>query len=157
MSKDNARNVVLRMANHWKVLAAVFVFSLLIPAGIYAVIEPYTFIQSLEWAAYMITSTGLGSHGATTLLGQLMGIGLMIWGPVIMLALVTGMVVNALRVDPNAFTHEEQEEILSYVRDQRAKEKAVARVWNGEEWVAIEEYLASQNGGTVPRINAQDL
>lgn len=119
-----ARNVVLRMANHWKILAVVFVLSVLIPAGIYCVIEPYTFVQSLEWAVYMITSTGLGSYGATTFVGQMMGLALMIWGPVIMMAIVTGMVVNALRVDPNAFTHEEQEEILSFVREQREIQKA---------------------------------
>src|SRR6478609_11350256 len=123
MTKANVRSTVLVMANHWKILAAVFLLSILIPATLYCIIEPYTFVQSLEWAVYMITSTGLGSYGATTLAGQLMGLALMLWGPVMLMAIVTAGIVNFLRVDPNAFTNDEQEEILSYIREQREKEK----------------------------------
>lgn len=129
MTKSKARAAVLGIANHWKTLGFVFFLSILIPAGIYSVIEPYTFIQSLEWAVYMITSTGLGAHGASTFIGQVMGVVLMIWGPVILMALFTGVIVNALRVDPNAFTDEEQVTLLAdtalvaeWVREQRAKE-----------------------------------
>lgn len=127
MTKANIRSSVLTMANHWKILAGVFALSILIPAAIFCVIEPYTFIQSLEWSVYMITSTGLGAHGATTFVGQIMGIFLMLWGPVMLMAIVTAGIVNFLRVDPNVFTHEEQEEILSFVRDQRAKDNAKAK------------------------------
>lgn len=131
MAKTTPRSTILAIANHWKTLGAVFFLSILIPAGVYSALEPYTFIQSLEWAVYMITSTGLGAHGATTFLGQVMGIALMIWGPVILMALFTGVIVNALRVDPNAFTDEEQRTLLAesaemtaWVREQRAHAEA---------------------------------
>lgn len=110
------RDPLITIANHARLLIATFAVTVLGAAGLYSVIEPYTFLQGLEWATYMTTSTGLGSYGATTAAGQIMGVVLMIWGPVIMVALITGFVVNALREDPNAFTDAEQIELLEGTR-----------------------------------------
>lgn len=129
MSK--ARSTIMTVANHWKYLVAVFALSALIPAVIYSLVEPFTFIESLEWSVYMLTSTGLGSHGATTLAGQILGVLLMLWGPVLLLALITATVVNYMRVDPNLFTDDEQRELLEgnrliveYIKSQQVLDKS---------------------------------
>ena len=113
---------ILRLANHWRALALTFILCSLIPAGIYTAIEPYNFLESLVWSVYCLTSTGLGCYNATTAAGQIMTLVLMVVGPVLLLALFTGAIVNALRVDPNVFTDEEQKEIISILRELRNRE-----------------------------------
>lgn len=122
MTKANIHKQVLNLANHWKMLLAVFLLSIVIPTGIFAVMEPVTVIEAVEWSVYLLTSTGLGAYKATYLVTQIVSIFLMLWGPVLLMALVTAGIVNYLRVDPNAFTHEEQEEILAYIRRKQAEE-----------------------------------
>lgn len=118
MTKANVRSTVLSMANHWKVLVAVFVLSILIPAGIFWLMEPVTLIESIEWSVYLITSTGLGAYKATFLVTQIVSIFQMLWGPVMLMAIVTAGIVNYLRVDPDAWTHEEQVELLEESEEQ---------------------------------------
>ena len=110
--KTFARDPLKTIANHKFLLVLVFFSTLFLGAGAYALIEDYTFLQSLEWATYMMTSTGLGSYGAKTALGQVLGVVLMLWGTVVVMSLVTAFFVSALREDPNAFTDEEQKELL---------------------------------------------
>jgi hypothetical protein len=112
MSKAQVQSGLFRLANHWRSLAITFLVSLFLSAGIYSIIEPYTMLESLVWSAYMLTSTGLGCYNATSAAGQILSIIVMIWGPVLLLALFTGAVVNALRIDPDAFTDSEQKELL---------------------------------------------
>lgn len=118
------RDPLKTIANHKLLLVATFFLTLFAGAGLYSIVEPYTFLQSLEWATYMMTSTGLGSYGAETAFGQVLGIVLMLWGTVVVMSLVTAFFVSALREDPNVFTEAEQQEILVYIREQRAKEQA---------------------------------
>lgn len=118
------RDPLKSIANHKLLLVLTFFLTLFLGAGVYSTVEDYTFLQSLEWATYMMTSTGLGSYGAQTAFGQIFGCILMLWGTVVVMSLVTAFFVTALKEDPNAFTDEEQIEILTYIREQRLKEQA---------------------------------
>lgn len=121
------RDPLKTIANHKLLLVATFFLTLFVGAGLYSIVEDYTFLQSLEWATYMMTSTGLGSYGAETAFGQVLGIVLMLWGTVVVMSLVTAFFVTALRDEPpveTTFSEDEQQEVLSYIREQRAKEQA---------------------------------
>jgi hypothetical protein len=106
------RDPLISIANHKGLLVLTFLVTIFGSAGIYSVIEPYTYLESLEWATYMATSTGLGSYGAESAFGQIFGVMVMLWGTVIMMSLITAFFVSALREDPNLWDDEEQKVVL---------------------------------------------
>lgn len=128
--QNKTLHFLLRIANHPQSLILTFVVTIFAGTVVYWLLEPYTLVQSLEWAVQTATSTGYGNYSSTTVLGSLFSSLFMLWGVAIILTLITGSVVNALRVDPNVFTDEEQKEILSYVRDQRKKEDILDTVYD---------------------------
>lgn len=126
-ARKTVLDALLKIANHPRHLFLTLALTILIGTLVYFALEPYTLTQSLEWAVQSATSVGYGNYTATTTAGSLFSSLYMLWGVGVMLTLLTAFVVNALRVDPNVFTDAEQNEILSYVREQRAEKELEKR------------------------------
>jgi flagellar basal body-associated protein FliL len=93
------------------VLIGLVATTIVVFAGIYWMIEDYAFYQCVEWAIQTVTSTGYGNYGATGVAGSVLADILMLWGVFILLGIVTAVIVNILKEDPDHFSHEEQEQI----------------------------------------------
>jgi hypothetical protein len=107
ITKHKVRHTI----SQFTVLIGIVTATILLFAGIYWLIEDYAFYQCIEWAIQTLTSTGYGNYGATGVAGSVLADVLMLWGPFVLLAIVTAVVVNLLKEDPDHFSHEEQEQI----------------------------------------------
>lgn len=113
------KDPLLTIANHKWILLAAYLSSLVIGAFIFSALENRNMVDSIYWAVVSGTSTGFGDVTPHTDAGKLFVAGYLLWTIPVMASLITAFIVEHLRQDPNTFTHAEQEEILSYIRERR--------------------------------------
>jgi voltage-gated potassium channel len=120
----------------FKELAAIYLTLLLISALIYMQLEGRTFLESFYWAGTTATSTGYGDVIPKTGGGQALAFILMHLSIFGIAPLIIVRLVDRLNENRDAFTHEEQLQIL----------ESIARV---EEAVKRLESSASGTGHAV--------
>lgn len=108
-----------------KELAAIYSALLLISAALYAGLEGRSFLDSLYWAGTTATSTGYGDVIPQTIGGRALAFGLMHLSIFGVAPLIVVRLIDRLNADRDAFTHEEQEQILAgIIRIEAALERA---------------------------------
>lgn len=94
-------------------------------AGVlFSIIEHKPLNDGIWWAVVTSTTVGYGDFYPVTWLGRLVGAVLMDLSLLLVLPLMIVKLQQLLHPSRHEFTHEEQEEILSYVREQRARHVA---------------------------------
>ncbi len=108
-----------------KELALIYLAMLLISAVLYAVLEDRSFFDSLYWAGTTATSTGYGDVIPATLGGRTLAFILMHLSIFGIAPLIIVRLVDRINEDRDAFTHDEQEQILVHLgRIEAALERA---------------------------------
>lgn len=108
-----------------KELAVIYSAMLLISAALYAGLEGRGFLDSLYWAGTTATSTGYGDVIPQTTGGRALAFALMHLSIFGVAPLIVVRLIDRLNADRDAFTHEEQEQILAgIVRIEKALERA---------------------------------
>jgi voltage-gated potassium channel len=95
-----------------KELAAIYLVLVVFSAGLFALLEGEGLVRSLYWAGTTATSTGYGDITPKTTAGQFLAVVLMHLAIFGVAPLIVVRLVNRMIDDQNAFTHEEQLEIL---------------------------------------------
>lgn len=94
-------------------LAVIYVILLLIAAGLFMVLEEQPFLDSLYWAGTTATSTGYGDLTPHTLGGRLLSLVVMHASIFLVAPMIIVRLIDRLNEDRDAFTHEEQMELLA--------------------------------------------
>lgn len=114
----------------FKELAAIYALLLLVSAALFMVIEEQSFSASLYWAGTTATSTGYGDISPKTGTGQILAFVLMHLSIFGVAPLIIVRLIDRLNENRDAFTHEEQVNILEGIQriEQRlgALERSVA-------------------------------
>ena len=95
-----------------KELAAIYLVMVVLSAGLFAFLEGESIRRSLYWAGTTATSTGYGDITPKTAAGQILAVALMHLAIFGVAPLIVVRLVNRMIDDKNAFTHEEQLQIL---------------------------------------------
>lgn len=93
-------------------LAFYYALLLTISALIFMVVEKQSFSTSLYWAGTTATSTGYGDISPKTTAGQVLAVILMHVSIFVVAPLIVVRLIDRLNEDRDAFTHEEQVQIL---------------------------------------------
>ena len=95
-----------------KELAFYYALLLTISALIFMVLEKQRFSASLYWAVTTATSTGYGDISPKTVGGQVLALILMHLSIFVVAPMIVVRLIDRLNEDRDAFTHEEQVQIL---------------------------------------------
>jgi voltage-gated potassium channel len=96
----------------FKELAAIYAVLLFVSAGLFMLFEGHSFTASLYWAGTTATSTGYGDISPRTAAGQGLAFFLMHVSIFGVAPLIVVRLVDRLNQNRDAFTHEEQIQIL---------------------------------------------
>ena len=86
---------------------------ILVSAGLFSWFEKMAFLDSVWWAITTATTTGYGDIAPKTLAGRAVAAILMHLAVFIIIPLVVARLITTVIEDRDAFTHHEQEEIMT--------------------------------------------
>lgn len=118
--------MITRIANSPKLLLLTAGILLLLSSGIYDLAEGKNVWDSVWWALITATTVGYGDTYPVTVLGRAAALGLVISMVIFFIPMVTAGFASKLIVNRDAFTHEEQEELKSLLRQVLALEESDA-------------------------------
>lgn len=99
-----------------KELAFIYAAILTVSALLFSWFEQQPFLESLYWAGTTATSTGYGDISPKTLPGRVLAVLLMHVSIFIIAPLIIVRLINQINEDRDAFTHEEQVQILDGIK-----------------------------------------
>lgn len=112
-------------------LAAIYAVLLLVSAGLLMQFEGIDFVTALYWAATTATSTGYGDISPKTDGGRIVAVTLMHLSIFVVAPLIVVRLVDRLNEDRDAFTHEEQVQILEGIARIEARLEALEQSRKG--------------------------
>lgn len=114
----------------FKELAGIFLGMIVLGGGLYAIFENENFFQGIWWAFVTAFTVGYGDQVPHTVAGQVVAAGLMTISVFVIIPLITALMAKRMIVDNDAWTNEEQTELMQNVAalkadlDQRSSQKA---------------------------------
>ena len=105
-------------------LALIYLALLLISAGLLSRFEGIDYLTGLYWAATTATSTGYGDISPKSGAGQIVAVTLMHLSIFLVAPMIVVRLINRLDEDRDAFTHEEQLQIIDGLK--RIEERMAA-------------------------------
>jgi voltage-gated potassium channel len=123
----------------FKELAAIYLTLLLVSAVIYMQLEGRTFQESLYWAGTTATSTGYGDISPQTAGGRVLAFILMHISIFGIAPLIVVRLVDRLNENRDAFTHEEQLQILESIGRVEAAVRRIEQKAGEGERVALHD------------------
>lgn len=108
-----------QVVNSPKLLTFISLLFLFFESGLYAIFEKKDFLESLWWALITATTVGYGDAYPSTTGGRFVAVTLVLGMILFLIPMITASIVSKLLVNRDAFTHEEQEEMKSVLREIR--------------------------------------
>ena len=100
------------LTDTFRELALIYIALLLVCAGLLTVFEGLDFWTALYWAATTATSTGYGDISPKSPGGQIVAVSLMHLSIFLVAPMIVVRLIDRLNENRDAFTHEEQVQIL---------------------------------------------
>lgn len=123
------KKILLYVANRIWLILGIYVASLLAGAAIFAVAEGKSFADGLWWAAVTALTIGYGDLTPVTVVGRMAGVLFGHFWIFMVIPMIIANILLHLVEDRNAFTHEEQLEVLERLKNVEA---SLARQRSGE-------------------------
>lgn len=116
------KNIIVWLSSSiWRIIT-LYIISLLIGAGVFSVAEVKPFFDSLWWCCVSALTIGYGDVYPVTPVGRVIGMVFSHFWIMFMAPLVIANILNVALEDRNLFTHEEQEEMKTLLRQIAAKD-----------------------------------
>jgi len=103
------------------VTIAQYVILVSVSATLFSLVEGRSMGDSLWWSVVTAMTVGYGDISPVTIWGRLLGVIEMTVVPLYIIPKIVADVLAAVIKDEHKFTHDEQEEILAYVRRNQGK------------------------------------
>jgi len=108
-------NKLMAATDTLKELAAIYLALVTAAALIYLQLEGGTLFDAFYWAGTTATSTGYGDLSPKTIPGRLLALALMHLSIFVVAPMIIVRLVDRLNIDRDAFTHDEQAQILATI------------------------------------------
>ena len=121
MKKDSVAQRLLNLTDTLGELLVLYAVIILLASVGLAYVEPMKFGEAVWLSFVTATSTGYGDFSAKTTAGRVISVLLMHASLFFVIPLFVARILTMAIKDANAFTHEEQEEIKSLLKDIKDK------------------------------------
>ena len=98
-----------KVANDLRLIAIMYVGSLILGAYLFHVFEKHTFLEGLWWACVTALTIGYGDLSPATPAGQIMGVMFSHFWIFVVAPMIIGNIISNILQDKQKFTHAEQE------------------------------------------------
>lgn len=109
-------------------MAAIYIMLLLGAAGLFALLEDYSFMDSPYWAGTTATSTGYGDISPKSTGGRILAVLLMHVSIFIVAPMIIVRLIDRLNENRDAFTHEEQQQVLDAITRIESRLERIERI-----------------------------
>ena len=110
------KSILLYVANRIWLILLISLASLILGASLFAVAENKSFFDGLWWASVTALTIGYGDLTPTTAVGRALGVALGHFWIFLIIPMIIANILMHLIEDRNAFTHEEQIEIIERLK-----------------------------------------
>ena len=110
------KSILLYVANRIWLILLIYLASLILGASLFAVAENKSFFDGLWWASVTALTIGYGDLSPATAAGRAVGIALGHFWIFLIIPMIIANILMHLIEDRNAFTHEEQIEIIERLK-----------------------------------------
>jgi voltage-gated potassium channel len=107
--KRSLNRAIVRLANDLRMIAGVYVGSLLLAALLYALAEDKTYLDSLWWCVVTALTIGYGDIAPSTLMGRIVATCFQHFWVFGVAPLIIGNILIRVARDKDEYTHAEQE------------------------------------------------
>lgn len=110
------KSILLYVANRIWLILLIYLASLILGASLFAVAENKSFFDGLWWASVTALTIGYGDLSPATAAGRAVGIALGHFWIFLIIPMIIANILMHLIEDRDAFTHEEQIEIIERLK-----------------------------------------
>ena len=123
------KSILLYVANRIWLILLIYLASLILGASLFAVAENKSFFDGLWWASVTALTIGYGDLTPTTAVGRALGVALGHFWIFLIIPMIIANILMHLIEDRNAFTHEEQIEIIERLKriDARQQQDQISK------------------------------
>ena len=123
------KSILLYVANRIWLILLIYLASLILGASLFAVAENKSFFDGLWWASVTALTIGYGDLSPATAAGRAVGIALGHFWIFLIIPMIIANILMHLIEDRNAFTHEEQIEIIERLKriDARQQQDQISK------------------------------
>lgn len=112
----------LKLTNSFKYILISYAISLLLASLLFSYIENHSFIDSFYWACVTSLTVGYGDLSPTTSIGKIIAIIFGHFWIFLIIPSIISLIIGNIIQDKNEFTHLEQEEIKTMLKELLKKE-----------------------------------